>query len=400
VRDVSVKVQQELGKIAGDISEKVGGMKVLQSFTYEEIASHGFGDKVDTHYSVTMRMGKIQSWFSAINQILPESARLLIVVIGIYLMSAARLTMGDITGLMLILGHLLFPLQRSAETSLQIGTGIGALDRIFDFFDTQPIVQETKNPEKVEELIGGIRYDNVSFSYPLNNGSSVLNNISLDVPAGSRVAFAGPSGAGKSTMMDLLSRFYDPTEGAIYIDEIDIKQLKLNVLRKNIGIVMQDTILFSGTVADNIRIGNPQASDEEVQKALQNASAWDFVTEMKDGMYSYVGERGITLSGGQRQRLAIARIFLKNPRILILDEATSALDSESEYFVQLAIQNLMKGRTTLMIAHRLSSVKDVDRVYVLEGGRIVEQGSMDELITSNGTFRKLYDRQNLLHIDQ
>jgi ABC-type multidrug transport system fused ATPase/permease subunit len=342
-----------------------------------------------------MKMGKLQSWFSTINQMLPEAARLLIVVIGIYLMLAARLTMGDITGLMLILGHLLFSFQRSAETSLNIGTGIGALDRVFDFFDAQPIVREIKNPVKLEELAGEIRYDNVSFSYPFNEGSMVLHNISLIIPAGSRVAFAGPSGAGKSTMMDLLSRFYDPAAGTIYIDDIDIKKLKLNTLRKNIGIVMQDTVLFSGTVADNIRIGNPKASDEEVQEALKNASAWDFVAEMKDQMYSYIGERGVTLSGGQRQRLAIARIFLKNPRILVLDEATSALDSESEYFVQQAILNLMKGRTTLMIAHRLSSVKDVDRVYVIEAGKIVEQGSMDELLESDGTFKKLYERQSL-----
>jgi subfamily B ATP-binding cassette protein MsbA len=395
VKDISVAVQEELGKIAGDVSEKVMGMKVLQSFTHEEIASHGLGDKLEAHYFVTMKMGKLQSWFSTINQMLPEAARLLIVVIGIYLMLAARLTMGDITGLMLILGHLLFSFQRSAETSLNIGTGIGALDRVFDFFDAQPIVREIKNPVKLEELAGEIRYDNVSFSYPFNEGSMVLHNISLIIPAGSRVAFAGPSGAGKSTMMDLLSRFYDPAAGTIYIDDIDIKKLKLNTLRKNIGIVMQDTVLFSGTVADNIRIGNPKASDEEVQEALKNASAWDFVAEMKDQMYSYIGERGVTLSGGQRQRLAIARIFLKNPRILVLDEATSALDSESEYFVQQAILNLMKGRTTLMIAHRLSSVKDVDRVYVIEAGKIVEQGSMDELLESDGTFKKLYERQSL-----
>ncbi|MCK4295114.1 MAG: ATP-binding cassette domain-containing protein, partial [Candidatus Marinimicrobia bacterium] len=260
-------------------------------------------------------------------------------------------------------------------------------------------VGEAKNIVRPESLKGRIEYRNISFNYPLNEDSLVLNDVSFVIDEGSRVAFVGPSGAGKSTMMDLLSRFYDPIVGTILIDGVDIRKMPLKFIRENIGIVMQDTILFSGTIADNIRMGKPGASAEEVVEALKNAYAWEFVKEMKYGINGVVGERGVTLSGGQKQRLAVARVFLKNPKILILDEATSSLDSESEFFVQQALHSLMQGRTTLVIAHRLSTVKDVDYIYVIENGKITEHGSMTDLLSKEGTFKRLYDKQNLSFIE-
>ena len=222
-----------------------------------------------------------------------------------------------------------------------------------------------------------------------------MKNILFSINAGAHVAFVGPSGAGKSTMMDLISRFYDPSEGDILIDRVNIRKMSLEFLRRNIGIVMQDTILFSGAIAENLRIGKPDATDEEVIEALNNAYAWEFVNRMSHGINSFVGERGITLSGGQKQRLAIARVFLKDPKILILDEATSALDSESEYYVQQALQKLTQGRTTLIIAHRLATIKNVEHIYVLDKGEIVEHGTESELLNRNEIFKKLYEKQTL-----
>lgn len=398
IRTISRQVQEEMGKITGDVSEKIVGMKVLQSFTQEKVASHEMDERLESHYFETLKMAKFQALFSSFSQFLPSLARFLVIAIGIYLMIGSKMTMGDITGLILILGHVFFPLNRSAETTVQIGTSIGSLDRVFDFFDAQPTVGEAKNIVRPESLKGRIEYRNISFNYPLNEDSLVLNDVSFVIDEGSRVAFVGPSGAGKSTMMDLLSRFYDPIAGTILIDGVDIRKMPLKFIRENIGIVMQDTILFSGTIADNIRMGKPGASAEEVVEALKNAYAWEFVKEMKYGINGVVGERGVTLSGGQKQRLAVARVFLKNPKILILDEATSSLDSESEFFVQQALHSLMQGRTTLVIAHRLSTVKDVDYIYVIENGEITEHGSMTDLLSKEGTFKRLYDKQNLSFI--
>jgi len=393
LRGVTQRVQLELGKLAGDVSEKVVGMKVLQSFTQEERTSEGIGERLESHYVETMKMARMQAWFSVINQILPELARILVIVLGVSLIMSSRMTTGDVAGLLLVLAQLLFPLNRSAETAIQVGAGVGALDRVFDFFDAQPMVKETGSPVSLGKLLGAVEFQNVSFRYPRVEEGFSLNRVSFSIASGGRIAFVGPSGAGKSTLMDLLSRFYDPVEGNILLDGVDIKSVPLKVLRSSIGIVMQETILFSGTVAENIRIGRPEASDDEVIAALQHAYAWEFVEKMEDGINSIVGERGITLSGGQRQRLAIARIFLKDPRVLILDEATSSLDSESEYYVQQALSNLMKDRTALIIAHRLSTIRDVDRIFVVEDGTIVEQGTALELLKIGGVFKRLYERQ-------
>ena len=399
VRGITQLVQEELGKLAGDVSEKVVGMKVLQSFTQEERASEGIGERLESHYVESMKMARVQAVFSTVNQVLPELARILVVVLGIFLVMSSRMSVGDVAGLLLVLAQFLFPLHRSAETTMQIGAGVGALDRVFDFFDAQPAVKEPKDAVGLDKVRGTIEFRSVSFHYPRYEEGFYLDRVSLSIPAGSKVAFVGPSGAGKSTLMDLLSRFYDPIEGAILVDGVDIKNVALKELRSNIGIVMQETIMFSGTIAENIRIGRPDATDDEVVTALKHAYAWEFVEKMNEGINSIVSERGMTLSGGQRQRLAIARIFLKDPRIVVLDEATSALDAESESYVQQALRSLMKDRTTLIIAHRLSTIRDVDHIFVVENGGIVEEGSVTDLLEIGGIFKRLYERQGFLGLE-
>jgi subfamily B ATP-binding cassette protein MsbA len=340
-------------------------------------------------------MAKLQSFMSAVVQFMPELVRVLVVVIGIALISSSTMTVGDITGLILVLSPIFFSIRRTGETSAQLSTSIGALDRVFDFFDSQPSVVDVNNPVLPSQINGSIVFQNVCFHYPLDRETRVLDNMSFTIEAGKRVAFIGPSGAGKSTMMDLISRFYDPPSGKILVDNYDIRDLSLKFLRQNIGIVMQETILFSGSIAENMRIGKPEATEEEIVIALKNAYAWEFVSQMSNGINSFVGERGVNLSGGEKQRLAIARVFLKNPRILILDEATSALDAESEYFVQEALNSLMQDRTTLIIAHRLATVKDVDTIFVIDDGRITDKGSHTELLSRSNTFRSLYEKQSL-----
>jgi subfamily B ATP-binding cassette protein MsbA len=396
IRHVSRQVQEEMGKITGNVSENIVGMKILQSFTQENRISHIMDERLESHYSETLRMAKLKAFFSSANQTLPGLARFLVIIIGISLIVSSKITVGDITGLILVLGHLFFPLNRSAETTFQIGMSLGSLDRVFNFFDEQPMVKEAKHPLKLKKIKGDIHFKNVCFRYLKENEPFILKKISFDLKAGSKIAFVGPSGAGKSTMMDLISRFYDPDEGNIFIDGYDIRRMSLKFLRENIGVVMQDTILFTGTIAENVRIGKPDAQDHEVIESLKNAYAWDFVKEMKFGVESIVGERGVTLSGGQKQRIALARVFLKNPKILILDEATSALDSESEFIVQKALQNLTESRTTLMIAHRLSSINNTDQIYFLDNGEIIECGSKKELLARNGPFQKFHNQQSLM----
>jgi len=395
LRQGSRQVQAELGRITGDVFERIVGMKVLQSFTQEDVASDLFDARLETHYIHTIRMAKLQSFMSAIVQFMPELIRVLVVIIGITLISLNKMSIGDVTGLILVLSPIFFSIRRTGETSTQLSTSIGALDRVFDFFDVQPKVEDVENPVSPSDINGNIIFQDVNFHYPVGSGITILNEMSFSIEAGKHIAFVGPSGAGKSTIMDLISRFYDPVAGTILIDDYDVRNLPLKFLRQKIGIVMQETILFSGTIADNMRIGKPDAKTEEIVIALKNAHAWEFVSQMPESIDSLLGERGVNLSGGEKQRLAIARVFLKNPRILILDEATSALDADSEFFVQEALNRLMRDRTTLIIAHRLATVKDVDTIFVIDGGRIIDKGSHADLLSRNTIFRNLYEKQHL-----
>lgn len=397
IRDYSHDVQERMGAITGDVFEKISGMRVLQSFTREEMAGQMVDEKLHSHYFASLQLARNQSAFSAVAQFLPEVAQLVVIAIGIFAIAQNRLTAGDVTGLILILGHVFFPLKRSATTTTEVGVSIGALERVFEFFDAQPSVIETSNPTALGESTGKVEYRNVSFRYPDSNGDTpVLGGISFTVEPGKQVVFVGLSGAGKTTIVDLLSRFYDPQDGTIFIDDIDIRLLSLESLRRNVGVVMQDTILFSGSIADNVRIGRSSATDADILDALDAAYALEFVEKMPRGVNAVIGESGSMLSGGQRQRLALARLFLKNPRIIVLDEATSALDAESEYYIMQALQRLKANRSILMIAHRLNRLAGFDQIFVVDRGRIVENGTFDELMKLDGQFAHLYNQQKVV----
>jgi subfamily B ATP-binding cassette protein MsbA len=270
---------------------------------------------------------------------------------------------------------------------------LGASKRIFELLDEQSDLTQSDQPQSLASVEGQLSFHDVSFSYGDRDNQIVLTNIRLDVRAGEILAIVGPSGAGKSTLVTLIPRFFDPTEGSISLDGIDLRELHLDNLRSHIASVPQETQLFSGTIAENIRYGRSDATNQEVQEAAQAANAHDFINSFPQAYETIVGERGVKLSGGQRQRVAIARAILKNPRILILDEATSSLDNESEAQVQEALEHLMQGRTTFVIAHRLSTIRHADRIIVVDEGRIVQEGNHEQLLARSGLYKQLYEQQ-------
>ena len=268
---------------------------------------------------------------------------------------------------------------------------MAAAERVFNVLDTQEILKDKPGAVELPKISGTVKFDHVSFGY--KEGVNVLHDLTLEAKPGQVIAFVGPSGAGKSTIANLIPRFYDVTSGSIKIDNIDIRDVKIKSLREQIGVVPQETMLFSGSVKDNIRYGRLDATDEEIIEAAKAANAHNFIMNLSDGYETKIGERGITLSGGQRQRIAIARAILKNPRILILDEATSALDTESEEIVQEALDKLMIGRTSFVIAHRLSTIIHADKIIVLENGRVCESGTHQQLMQTGGLYSHLYNIQ-------
>ena len=289
------------------------------------------------------------------------------------------------------------PIKRLTDFAQQLQDGMTGFERFIEIMDIEPDIVDSENAKDIEDIKGNIEFKNVSFSYN-NDEDTVLSNLNLEIDAGKTVALVGPSGAGKTTLCHLIPRFYELKEGEILLDGIDIKDIKLQSLRKNIGLVQQDVFLFTGTVKDNIAYGNPLASDEEIIEAAKKASIHDFIMELPDGYETYVGEKGVKLSGGQKQRISIARLFLKNPPILILDEATSALDNETEIMIQQSLEKLSHGRTTLVIAHRLSTIKNADEILVLTNDGIVEQGSHETLLSQDKLYAKLYNSQ-FKHLD-
>ncbi len=307
---------------------------------------------------------------------------------GIFILNK-RITAANLTAFILFANTLLQTVKRIVEFAEQFQRGMTGIERFIELMDINEEIKDAPNAKELANVKGNIRFENVTFRYG-ENTQNVLENINLDIKAGENIAFVGSSGGGKTTLCSLIPRFYDITNGKITIDEQDIRTLTLSSLRKNIGIVQQDVYLFSGTVLENIAYGRPGASIEDIIQAAKLAGADDFITRLSKGYDTYVGERGVKLSGGQKQRISIARVFLKNPPILILDEATSALDNESEKIVQQSLKLLTKGRTTLTVAHRLTTIKNADCIVVLSDKGIQEIGSHDELINKGGTYASLY----------
>ena len=300
-----------------------------------------------------------------------------------------RIDAGDLVAYLLYVTTLLNSIKKIVEFSEQFQRGMTGIERFYEIIDEIPDITDSPNSTDIGDIEGNIEFCGVDFSYN-EDERKVLSNINLKIPAGSNAALVGPSGGGKTTMCSLIPRFYDIDSGIIKIDGHDIREYTVSSLRRKIGVVQQDVYLFSGSVRDNIEYGKPGASDEEIENAARLAGAHDFITELPDGYDTYVGERGVKLSGGQKQRISIARVFLKNPPILILDEATSALDNESEKIVKESLDRLSKGRTTLTVAHRLTTIKNADKIIVVTAEGIAEQGTHEELISRGGEYAALY----------
>jgi len=390
IKAASRRVQDKTEAMQGNLQEKVTAFNVVQSFTREPEEQQSFHEESLS----LLHESLVGARWSAINAttvgFLTGVAPVLVVFAASFFILNEQLTLGQMILFYSYLGSFYMPVNRLSELTQVLSTSMAAIDRIFEVLDLVPEIKDA--PDAVEckrQSASGIEFDHVVFTYP-QTLRPTLDNLSFKISEGETIAIVGPSGSGKSTIINLIARFYDVTSGAILVGGNDIRSYTLRSLRQNIGMVFQESLLFCGTIRDNIRFGNVTAGDSEVRWAADKANATTFIMEQERGFDTIIGERGTRLSGGQRQRIAIARVFLKDPRILILDEATSSLDSESEVQVEQALEELMRGRTTIVIAHRLSTVMRADRIFVIDGGKIVESGTHAELIGQGGMYRHLY----------
>ena len=384
-------IQERTAEITSLLQESISGVRVVKSFAREDYEIKRFQNQNDLNFRANMKSVQLSSLLTPTVEFLAAVIVAVILWFGGYQVVNGALTAGALVAFLTYAVNLANPVKRISRVYGTINKAMAAAERVFNVLDTQEILKDKPGAVELPKISGTVKFDHVSFGY--KEGVNVLHDLTLEAKPGQVIAFVGPSGAGKSTIANLIPRFYDVTFGSIKIDNIDIRDVKIKSLREQIGVVPQETMLFSGSVKDNIRYGRLDATDEEIIEAAKAANAHNFIMNLSDGYETKIGERGITLSGGQRQRIAIARAILKNPRILILDEATSALDTESEEIVQEALDKLMIGRTSFVIAHRLSTIIHADKIIVLENGRVCESGTHQQLMQTGGLYSHLYNIQ-------
>ena len=390
MQETFMENRRKIGDVNASLQDTLSGIRVVQSFANEDIERAKF-KKSNESFLVSKRdnyhcMGS----FMSSNLFFQGMMYLVTLVYGGYLIAQGEMQTADLAMYALYIGIFISPIQILVELVEMMQKGLSGFRRFLDVMETESEIRNADNAAELTDVKGHVRYDHVSFHYS-DDETPVLSDISIDIPAGKSIALVGPSGSGKTTICSLLPRFYDVTDGSITVDGKDIRGLTLKSLRSQIGMVQQDVYLFDGTIKDNIAYGKPGASDEEIIKAAKCASIHDFIMELPDKYDTYVGERGTRLSGGQKQRISIARVFLKNPPILILDEATSALDNESERWIQKSLEELSKNRTTITIAHRLSTIRDADEIIVITEEGIAERGTHAELLEKNGLYAAYYN---------
>lgn len=385
---------QALAEVQGHLHERVQGVPVTRSFALEDYEQTQFVERNGNFLDKALVHTNWNAKTFAVTNTITDLAPLLVIAFAGYQVIIGNVTMGTMVAFVGYLERVYSPLRRLINSSTTLVQAVASIDRVFEFMNEKYDIVDKDNAIDPGRVNGAVDFENVSFQYD-EAELKVLKNINLHVEEGETIAFVGMSGGGKSTLISLIPRFYDVTDGSIKVDGMDIRDMKARALRNNIGMVLQDNILFSESIAMNIRMGNPDATDEEVIAAAKAANAHDFITNLPNGYDTLVGERGVKLSGGQKQRVAIARVFLKNPPILIFDEATSALDLESEHLIQETMEKLAADRTTFIVAHRLATITHADRIVVIENGEITEVGSHQELMEKQGDYHQLYQIQNL-----
>ncbi|MBN1968894.1 MAG: ABC transporter ATP-binding protein [Candidatus Delongbacteria bacterium] len=384
------EIRENYAMLSSEFHDSIAGVRVIRSFNLENFKKNRFNHYIEEDRKLRINTYTFNALFVSLTEYLTIIGYLAVFIGGGYIaIKYGTMTAGEVFAFYSYLGYLYAPVIRLSGTTTVIEAGLSSVKRVFEVLDTTPLPPEKQNPfSPVEKAKGTISFENVSFSYE-DNDVNAISDLNFNVKSGETIALVGHSGSGKSTILNLITRFYDPTKGKITIDGNDLRDLSLKWIRKNIGLVLQEGFLFWGTIRENIRYGRIDATDEEVEDAARLAYAYDFIVSLPHGFDTPLGERGVKLSGGQRQRIAIARAILKNAPVMILDEATSALDNESEFRIQKAIESLIKERTTFIIAHRLTTIRNADRIFVLDNGQIVESGTHEELMELNGKYYKM-----------
>ncbi|MFC7053421.1 ABC transporter ATP-binding protein [Hansschlegelia quercus] len=383
-----------VGAFNARIEENVGGIRVVQAFANEEHEKRLFAEDNARYRATKLTAYRIMAASTSLSYLSMRLIQIVVMIAGSYFVLTGSLSHGGFVGFLLLIGVFFRPIEKINAVIETYPKGVAGFRRYCEFLDTAPDIVDRPDAISVGSLKGEIAYEDVSFGYSADK--PVLSNVSLKIRAGETIAFVGPSGAGKTTLCSLLPRFYEVGSGRVTIDGIDVRDMTMASLRRQIGVVQQDVFLFAGTIRENVAYGRLEAKEADIMEAIRRAQLDDFVARLPDGLDTIIGERGVKLSGGQKQRLAIARMFLKNPPILILDEATSALDAETEAAIQASLAELSKGRTTLVIAHRLATIRNADRIVVVDSSGIAEQGRHQDLVARAGLYRRLHDAQALV----